>query len=106
MTRVGASGGVIELRAGSPTGNILATSDKIEPREMRMGPPPAATPATGQAANAPATPPARPNMNSKLKISVPANVGQQDVYFVFRNENAKDTQIIMSLSNIEFKSVN
>lgn len=105
MTRVGASGGVIELRVGSPTGNVIATSDKIEPREMRMGPPPAAAPANGQA-NAPAAPPARPNMNSKLKIAIPANAGQQDIYFVFRNENAKDTQIVMSLSNIEFKSVN
>ena len=104
QTRVGASGGVIELRLDSPTGTLIGTSDKIEPREMRMGQPPAApaAPANGQAA--PTTPPARPNMNNKLKVSVPQNTGQHDVYFVFRNEKAKDTQIVMAVSAIEFKA--
>lgn len=112
-TRVGATGGVFEVRLDSPTGTLIGTSDKIEPREMRMGPPPAA-PATNAAAGtpaapangaAPATPPARPNMNSKLKVAIPANSGQHDVYLVFKNSTAKDTQIIMSLSgNVEFKS--
>ena len=108
QTRVGAAGGVIELHLDSPTGALIGTSDKIEPREMRMGPPPAqpaastgATPASGTPA---ATPPARPNMNNKLKINVPQNAGQHDVYLVFRNEKAKDTQIVMAVSAIEFKA--
>ncbi|MFY7912291.1 MAG: carbohydrate-binding protein, partial [Emticicia sp.] len=118
QTRVGASGGVIELRLDSPTGTLIGTSDKIEPREMRMGPPPAqpaasaagtpaaGTPAAGTpAAGTPAaTPPARPNMNSKLKINVPQDAGQHDVYLVFRNDKAKDTQIVMAVSAIEFKA--
>jgi cytochrome c len=89
---------------------LIATTDKIEPREMRMGsgaaaPPAAAsTPATGVPSTgtpAPAaTPPARPNMNSKLKVNVPQNVGQHDVYLVFRNDKAKDTQIVMAFSEI------
>jgi cytochrome c len=113
-TRVGATGGVFEVRLDSPTGTLLGTSDKIEPREMRMGPPPAATPAAnstttapaaGTPAATPAAPPARPNMNSKLKVAIPANSGQHDVYLVFKNNTAKDTQIIMSLSgNVEFKT--
>jgi cytochrome c len=103
-TRVGATGGVFEIRLDSPTGTLLGTSEKIEPREMRMGPPPAA-PAGTPAAGTPAAPPARPNMNSKLKVAIPANSGQHDVYLVFKNSTAKDTQIIMSLSgNIEFKT--
>jgi cytochrome c len=108
QTRVGAAGGVIELHLDSPTGTLVATSDKIEPREMRMGPPPAATPAAATPAAAtpasPAAPPARPNMNSKLKLNIPQNAGQHDVYLVFRNENAKDTQIVMAVSAIEFKA--
>jgi cytochrome c len=115
QTRVGAAGGVIELHLDSPTGALVGTSDKIEPREMRMGsgaasPPPAqpaastgAMPAAGTPAPA-ATPPARTNMNSKLKVNVPQNAGQHDVYLVFRNEKAKDTQIVMAVSAIEFKA--
>lgn len=102
QTRVGASGGFVELRLDSPTGTLLSKSEIIEPREVRMGPPPTTTttPANGQAA----TPPARPNPNTTLKIAVPANAGQHDVYFVFKNDKAKDSQIVMSVSAIEFKS--
>lgn len=102
QTRVGASGGFVELRLDSPTGTLLGKSEIIEPREVRMGPPPTTTtaPANGQAA----TPPARPNPNTTLKIAVPANAGQHDVYFVFKNDKAKDSQIVMSVSAIEFKS--
>jgi cytochrome c len=98
QTRVGASGGVVEVRIDSPTGTVIGTSEKIEPQEVRFGPPPAAP--AGSAA--PAAPQRRPP--SKFKIAVPANSGQHDVYFVFKNDKAKDSQIIMSLSAIEFKS--
>lgn len=102
QTRVGASGGFVELRLDSPTGALIGKSETIEPREVRMGPPPTTTaPANGQAAAT--TPPARPAPNS-LKIAVPANSGQHDVYFVFKNDKAKDSQIVMSVSAIEFKS--
>jgi len=97
QTRVGASGGVVEVRIDSPTGAVIGTSEKIEPQEVRFGPAPAAP--AGSAA--PAAPQRRPP--SKFKIAVPANSGQHDVYFVFKNDNAKDTQIIMSVSSIEFK---
>ncbi|MEA5428038.1 PQQ-dependent sugar dehydrogenase [Arcicella lustrica] len=102
QTRVGASGGFVELRLDSPTGALIGKSETIEPREVRMGPPPTTTASTnGQVAAT--TPPARPAPNS-LKIAVPANSGQHDVYFVFKNDKAKDSQIVMSVSAIEFKS--
>jgi cytochrome c len=105
QTRVGAAGGVIELRIDSPNGPLLASSEKIEPREMRMGPPPATTNNNANGAAAPAQQAPRPQMTPiKAKLSVPANAGQHDVYFVFRNEKAKEKQIIVSLSNIEFKA--
>jgi cytochrome c len=103
QTRVGAAGGVIELHAGSPTGTLIGKTDKIEPVEMRMGPPPAATPSpAGSSTPAPASAPRRQG-GSKLKIAIPANTGQQDIYFVFKNEKAKDIQILMAVSGIEFK---
>ena len=107
QTRVGASGGIFEVRLDSPTGKLIGQSDRIEAKEMRMGPPAATTSANGQPAKpAPAPDPAaRRNMgSSKLKVAIPANSGQHDVYFVFKNDKAKDTQVVMSLSGIEFKS--
>jgi cytochrome c len=116
QTRVGASGGIVEVRLDSPTGKLIGQSEKIEPKEVRMGPPAAAAPptapapvasTTGQpAAPAPAPDPAaRRNMgNTKLKVAIPANLGQHDVYLVFKNDKVKETQIVMSLSGIEFKS--
>jgi cytochrome c len=85
QTRVGASGGFVELRLDSPTGTLLGKSETIEP------------PAPAQQQ------PFRPSA-TVLKINVPANTGQHDVYFVFKNDKAKDSQIVMSLSAIEFKS--
>lgn len=110
QTRVGASGGIVEVRLDSPTGKLIGQSEKIEPKEVRMGPPAAAAPvasANGQPATpAPAPDPAaRRNMgNTKLKVAIPANLGQHDVYLVFKNDKVKETQIVMSLSGIEFKS--
>ncbi len=113
QTRVGASGGIFEVRLDSPTGKLIGQSEKIEPKEMRMGPAAVASPATPTATNAqqpakpaPAPDPAaRRNMgNTKLKVAIPANLGQHDVYLVFKNDKAKDTQVVMSLSGIEFKS--
>jgi cytochrome c len=108
QTRVGASGGVIELHSGSVDGPLIGKSDKIEAIEFRPGPPPATTPAPATAGGAPAvTPPPAPRRQggSKLKIAIPANSGQADLYFVFKNDAAKEKQIIMSLTNIEFKSI-
>ena len=110
QTRVGAAGGFIELHSGSATGPVISKSERIEPVEMRMGPPPAAAPAPAAGANAaapaapaPAAAPRRP-AGSKLKLAIPENSAQQDLYLVFKNDKAKDTQIIMSVSGIEFKS--
>ncbi len=106
QTRVGAAGGVIELRKGAIDGPIIGTSDKIVPQDFRQGPPPAAaTPTPGTTATA-TPPPAQPRRQggSKLKIAIPANTGQSDIYFVFKNEEAKEKQNIMSVSAIEFKS--
>ena len=58
-TRVGASGGVVEVRLGSPTGKLIGTTSPVVVKDPTFGPPPAAAaPATGAPANANATPPA------------------------------------------------
>lgn len=108
QARVGASGGIIELRKGSIDGPLLGTSEKIVPQEMRQGPPPAATPASaaGATATTPSAPaPRRQQAGSKVKIAIPSNSGQSDLYFVFKNNEAKEKQNIMSVSAIEFKAI-
>jgi cytochrome c len=102
QTRVGASGGIIEVRLDTPTGTLIGKSESIEPQEARFGPPPTTTASSTNAPAAPAAPQRRPV--SRYKIAIPANAGQHDVYFVFKNDKAKDSQIIMSVSAIEFKT--
>jgi cytochrome c len=104
QTRVGAAGGSIELRAGSPTGALIGQTEFLAASEFRrpqQQAAPSTPPAGGQAAP---TPPAQRPVAPKLKIPVPANSGQQDIYFVFKSEKATDNQIVMSLSAIEFKA--
>jgi cytochrome c len=88
QTRVGATGGIIEVRLDSPTGTLLGKSENVEPREVRFGPPQPNQPR-------PATPP-------KPKITIPSNSGQHDLYFVFKSDKVKPNQIMMSVSSVEF----
>ena len=103
QARVGAAGGLIEVRLDSPTGTLIGTTEKVEVKEMQMMTPPVATP-TAQTGTTP--PPPRPRMTggAKLKVTVPENSGQHDIYFVFKSETAKPTQIVMQISSIEFKN--
>ena len=102
QARVGAAGGLIEVRLDSPTGTLIGATEKIMPKEIQLMPVAVATPA--QTGTTPA--PARPRMTggAKLKVNVPENSGQHDIYFVFKSETAKNTQIVMQISSIEFKN--
>ena len=114
QTRIGAAGGIFEVRLDSPTGKLIGQSDRIEPKGMRVVPTVATIPVAAATTSANAQPAqpvpapdpaARRNMgSSKLKVVIPANSGQHDVYFVFKNDKAKETQVVMSLSGIEFKN--
>ncbi len=121
-TRVGAAGGIIEVHLDSPTGPIVGKTEMVEVKEPAPFRPPAATPAApaqGNSANAttqqqqrPAntTAPAMPDMNAMMRrgatkatVNVSAS-GTHDVYFVFKNEKALPTQILMQVLGAEFKS--
>lgn len=109
-TRVGASGGVVEVRLGSPTGKLIGTTSPVVVKDPVFGPPPAATaPANG---SKPATPPAaapagggqRRQMGQQAVAKIEATEGFHDVYFVFKNPNAQPNQILMSVSTIQFQN--
>ena len=116
-TRVGASGGVVEVRLGSPTGKLIGKTSTVEVKDPSFGPPPAApaagTPAAGTpAANAQRTqgqaatdPAARARRGAQQAIAkIEATEGVHDVYFVFKNPNAQPNQIVMSVVSIQFQN--
>ncbi|WP_337043238.1 PQQ-dependent sugar dehydrogenase [Emticicia sp. 17c] len=113
-TRVGAAGGVIEIHLDSPTGTLIGKTDMIEVKEPAPFRAPAATPPANNA-NAgtqpkPATAPAMPDMNAMMRrgaTKAAVNIsssGAHDIYFVFKNDKAIPTQILMQVIGIEFKS--
>ena len=71
------AGGVVDIRLNAPDGDLVGTSDFIEP-----------APGFG-------------NMTS-LKASITPTEGVHDIYFVFRNDDAPGDQPIMILLMIEF----
>jgi cytochrome c len=93
-SRSGAKGGVIELRLGSPEGELIATSTAIvDMQEGRFGKPPEGT-----------NPVDWRRQNSQKAIMTLEKVqnGFQDVYLVFRNPSAADNDYIMCVVEIGF----
>jgi cytochrome c len=84
-SRNGSAGGIMEVRIDSPTGTLLGKSEKILLTERKPGENPQNRPA------------------SKSIIDVASN-GIHDVYFVFKNPDAKENQIQMQIREFEFKS--
>ncbi|GAA4457757.1 hypothetical protein GCM10023189_28990 [Nibrella saemangeumensis] len=125
--REGSAGGTIEVRLGSPTGpligevavplapevdmaKLMAQMESGTPAGGAQGAagtsaPSASTPGTsapaGQAPK-PATPPASPFARPPVFISLKPTEGVQDVYFVFKNEQTKAIQPLMSVTTIKF----
>ncbi len=94
--RYEATGGIIEVRLGSPNGKILGTSEKVNPKAFprnRNG----KTPKTVEERKA------RRRKNSQLvEIPLIETAGLQDVYIVVKNESAKENVVMMGLKEIEF----
>jgi len=109
-TRVGASGGVVEVRLGSPTGKLIGTTSPVVVKDPVFGPPPAAATTAPANGSKPATPPAaagggqRRQMGQQAVAKIEATEGFHDVYFVFKNPNAQPNQILMSVSTIQFQN--
>ncbi len=107
-TRVGASGGIVEVRLGSPTGKLIGTTSPVVVKDPTFGPPPAA--ATTANGNKPATPPAaagggqRRQMGQQAVAKIETTEGFHDVYFVFKSADAAPNQILMSVMSIQFQN--
>jgi cytochrome c len=65
----------------------------------------AESPAVGKDAKKPAKKPAadfNPFAVPGIKTDIPAIAGMHDIYFVFKNDQAKGDQVLMSVSKIKF----
>ncbi len=119
--REGSAGGTIEIRLDAPTGPLIGEKTielapevdiaklmaEMESAEKagasaKSGPPAAGGP--GAPATKPGGPPAprNPFARPPVHLSLKATEGVHDVYFVFRNDQAKAIQPLMSLSSIKF----
>jgi cytochrome c len=92
--RNGAIGGSVEIRLGSPTGQLLGQSEKIG-RKAPAGfrPPQGVNPIDWRRQNA-----------SRAVVKIKPTTGLQDLYFIFKNPDAKGEEVLMSILEIEFKN--
>lgn len=120
MSRVGATGGRVEIRLDSPTGQLIGQTPAVEVRNPTVGAPPAAT-TTAQgttatsAPTATSTPPSSTTaapaggmagmmrrMSQRVQAKLVPTSGQHDIYLVFKNPTAKPDQILMQVNSIQF----
>ena len=116
-TRVGAVGGTVEVRLGSPMGKLIGKSTPVVVKDPVTGPPPAATNNTTTAAGG-ANAQRRQvqgaggfDMSAMIRrgaqqavAKIEPTEGFQDVYFVFKNPDAMPHQILMSVIMIQFQN--
>ncbi len=113
--RIGAAGGVIEVHLDSPDGKLLGKTEKIIPKHIDFRAALAkmnaqsekdkkAKGAADQSKQAPPTDfnALRKKMAIKATAPIESQQGIHDVYFVFRNEDAKAGQIIVQMVEIGF----
>ncbi len=92
--RNGGIGGSVEIRLGSPTGEVLGQSEKIGRKEGGgFRPPQGVNPIDWRRQNA-----------NRAKVKIKPTTGLQDVYFIFKNPEATGDQVLMSILEVEFKN--
>jgi cytochrome c len=78
VPNVNSAGGKVEIRLDSATGVLVGETEHIQP-QAAMGPP------------------------SRLRATIRPTAGVRDVYFVFRNEQAKEGQNLLVLFTAAFE---
>lgn len=109
--RIGAVGGVIEVRLGSPTGKLIGKTDVIVPKEIDRQVIMAqlmAQNSKGKKSNEPPSAAAidfnamRKLMSINTTAGLEPTEGEHDVYFVFRNPQSQPGQILVQVVQATF----
>ncbi len=91
--RSSGGGAAIEIRLDSPTGKVIGVSEFMKPEPLGFGRPPQGVSFAEWSRS----------RSAKTAISLTEEInGKHDVYFVFKNKNAKPTDVLIQLSEIEF----
>ena len=109
-SRNGAAGGIIEVRLDSPTGTLVGTTEKVVPLDIdfraELGKMRAEWEKNGKKGPRPGFREVREKFKPQLSVTLENLSGVHDVYFVFKNTDAKPGQILVQMSGIEFKQGN
>lgn len=111
--RIGALGGVIEVRLDSSEGQIIATSDTIVPKDIDFRSLMAANNSgsanrrrSGSQGGLNAANFDFSMLRRMMAVAVPVKIkaiaGKHDIYFIFRNPDAGDSKIIVQMVEIVF----
>jgi cytochrome c len=114
--RIGATGGVVEVHLDSPDGKLIGKTEHISPKNIdfraamaKLAPAPKPNDKKKRGQQAQAPPPVDMNAMRRM-ILIKANAplepveGSHNVYFVFKNENAKSGQILVQVAEINFQN--
>ena len=108
--RSGAAGGEVEIRLDGPDGDLLGTTGMIEPLNVDVGAEYAKAKAAWEKGGKKGPEPNYGSVMAQLRREYRVDVGQaegtHDVYFVVRNGDVKQGQILLQLRGIEFQNEN
>lgn len=92
--RVGARGASVEARLDSPQGELIGQSEKVvKSEEGGFRPPEGVSRKEWARQNA-----------AKASITFSEISGKHDIYFIFKNPDAKAEEVLVSINEIEFKN--
>lgn len=100
--REGHPGGIIEVHAGSPTGELLGQAEVKQAVQRPRTPSPAQAAQDAGGTPAVTPPPKRRDSVPTVEANLKEVTGKYDIYFVFKNSAVSATQPLFSVSTIKF----
>jgi cytochrome c len=109
--RSASAGGYVEIHLDSPDGKLLGQTEQVYPKDVNFRAAVAKINAENAAKNKSKNPPPPVDMNAVRKmvfttVTAPLDPvrGVHDIYFVFKNPDAKANQILVQAMEIEFQN--
>ena len=105
--RLGAAGGIIEVRLDAPDGQLVGATENIKPTEIDFGAKLREAIETWEKGGKKGPKPnywqVRAMFKPKFSIAIDGINAKHDLYLVFKNPAVKEGQILVSMNSLEFK---